>query len=79
MNSIDLNSNFKIRAATLADEALIRQLHLAAFGAEENEQVARLACALLREAAEPEMIQLVADDGDALLGLHGCICCTFTK
>ncbi len=42
MNSIDLNSNFKIRAATLADEALIRQLHLAAFGAEENEQVARL-------------------------------------
>ena len=68
MNSIDLNSNVTIRAATLADEASIRQVHLAAFGAEENEQVASLACALLREAAEPEMVHLVADAGDALRG-----------
>ena len=68
MKPIDLNSNLTIRAAALADEASIRQVHLAAFGAEENEQVANLACALLRETADPELVHLVADGGGALLG-----------
>ncbi len=57
-----------IRTATLSDEDQIRQIHLAAFDASERELVATLAIELLRETTAPEILHLVAEEDDDLIG-----------
>lgn len=58
----------RIRTATLADESQIRQIHLAAFGEEEKEAVATLACELLHEDSTPEILHLVAEEDSEVIG-----------
>lgn len=50
-----------IRTADIADVDQIRRLYLDAFGDEEKESVANLACDLLNETSKPDSLHLVAD------------------
>ncbi|MBK1879067.1 GNAT family N-acetyltransferase [Pelagicoccus mobilis] len=58
----------KIRNAKLADEAVIREIYLEAFPAEEREEVADLAIELLKEESDPSVLSLVAEEGGRVLG-----------
>ncbi len=57
-----------VRTASLSDEEQIRELHLAAFGAEERDLVASFAVDLLRETATPKILHLVAEKDGCLVG-----------
>ena len=57
-----------IRKATRQDLSQIRDLHLAAFYASENETVARLAVELLDDSSSPPTLSLVAESDDAVVG-----------
>jgi len=58
----------KLRRANASDASRIRSVHLRAFGDEEKQLVANLACELLSEASSPESVHLVAEEADRLLG-----------
>jgi len=58
----------QIEHAQSADEALIRQLHLMAFGAEERDAVSALAVDLLHTKSTPATLSLVARDEGAIKG-----------
>ena len=57
-----------LRRAAISDEAVIRQLHLAAFGEEEGPVIGELATKLLKEPSEPEILNLVAVEEERLVG-----------
>ncbi len=57
-----------IRKATRQDRSQIRDLHLAAFDASENEAVAGLAAELLDDTSSPPTLSLVAESDDAVVG-----------
>ena len=55
----------QIRNARSSDSDQIRQIHLDAFGEDEGESVATLACDLLKQPSTPETLNLVAEiEGD---------------
>ncbi len=68
----------KIRIARPSDEESIRQIHHQAFEAGERELVSALVGNLLQEQTSPQIIHLVADDGDGLVG-HVAFSPVFTK
>lgn len=57
-----------IRKAILEESDHIRRIHIAAFPAEENTAVAKLATDLLKEEAVPPVLSLVAEADDTLVG-----------
>jgi putative acetyltransferase len=58
----------RIRTATTTDADIIQKVYLAAFDDEEKELVARLAVELLRETSTPEILHLIAEEGDRIVG-----------
>lgn len=58
----------KIRSANSSDSDQIRRLHRDAFGPDEGEAVAKLACDLLDQPSTPESLHLVAEIDGELAG-----------
>jgi len=57
-----------ISEPTIVDEDLIREVYLKAFGREERQVVADLACELLRSESSPGTLHLVAERAGELVG-----------